>query len=1092
MSDGSVTIDTRIDTSGFEKDLDGLAYSAKKGLSVITVAVAATGAAMAALAIDSITVGTNFEAAMSEVAAISDATAEDLDALTNKAKEIGAVTKFSATDAAGGLKYMAAAGWDTSDMLNGLGGVMNLAAASGEDLAEVSDIVTNAITAFGLEASDSGRFADVLAQAANRSNASVRDLGYTFKYVAPVAGALGYSIEDVSVAIGTMANSGIKGEQAGTILRAVLSRMAKPTDEVAMAMKRLGLSLTDSEGRSKTFAEILDDMRGGFGELTKEQKATYAAMLGGQEAMAGILAIVNASEEDFQGLADAIYNADGAAAAVAETMEDNLQGKLNNLESAMEDIQIKIYEGLEEPLKAAADTATDSFRAIGKSMDAGALKSAMDKIGTALQKLTKKIADAAEKAIPALAEGFAWLVDNGNELIGTIAAIYAGIGTFKIIQTVSGWWGTAALQVSLFTAANSAAAVAQGVLNGTLTISETLVALLTGKITLATAAQAAWNAVIAANPIGLLITAIAVLAAGIITYVAVTGDADTATNQLKERVEELAQSTQDMVQAAKDAAVASQEVKKRILDEDVAAQSLSKRLSELQKKTNKTIAEKQEMAAIVEKLNEMVPGLALAYDAETDSLSKTAGAIDDYIEAKKQEMLLSLYMEDYARLAQDRITFENQLTEALKVQTEAQNAYNAELANYNLIARTATDGIILYGGGLQAAEEALTNANTAVSELNAQMAANTQATAENDASIKAASDALSGFTVAQEEAAAATEAVIIGNYDMSEAIKASGIEADEAARKYLGYADDTENAFSRIREDSKLTVAEMTKNLEENQKTVDEWSQNLSTLAERGLSGGLIQRLRDAGPEAASTVKELVKASDTELGKLDEVFKNGSEVATQALLRELGLPDVINSGAKMVDDIAAGVENNPAVETEAKQLIQDTKTAAVAEIQNSNFSSLGLSIAQGIAQGIRSGTSSVASAVAQIIRDALSSGRKEADVHSPSKLFEKKLGEPMIEGIPAAFNKKAAEVMRSMENTVLQLQQHLSDTVAARTAPQSYGAGSDEKAQTGEVIIQVTVEGAPINSALDADEVGRRIGAAAAKEMRLKGVLMNA
>nr|DAU60507.1 MAG TPA: minor tail protein [Caudoviricetes sp.] len=281
-----------------------------------------------------------FESAMSEVAAISGASGKDLEALTEKAKQMGATTKFSASESAAALKYMAMAGWDTKAMLDGIDGVMQLAAASGEDLAQTSDIVTDAMTAFGMSADQANRFADVLAQTANRSNTSVALMGETFKYVAPVAGALGYSIEDTSVAIGLMANSGIKASIAGTSLKNLLTNLAKPTKQVAGYMDALGISLTDSSGEMKPLSQLLVELRESFSGLTKAQKAEYAAGIAGKEGMSGLLAIVTASQSDFDKLTEAINNSNGAAKDVANVMLDNLGGQLTILKSTLEGIAI--------------------------------------------------------------------------------------------------------------------------------------------------------------------------------------------------------------------------------------------------------------------------------------------------------------------------------------------------------------------------------------------------------------------------------------------------------------------------------------------------------------------------------------------------------------------------------------------------------------------------------------------------------------------------------------------------------------------------------------------------------------------------------
>lgn len=400
-SDGSIKILTDLDTSGFEKGINKLSGLAPKGLGTVLKSVAAVSGALGAASGFAVKVGSDFEAGMSEVAAISGATGKDLEALTAKAKEMGATTKFSATESAEALKYMAMAGWDTDKMLSGLPGVMNLAAASGENLGTVSDIVTDAMTAFGLSADKAGHFADVLAQASSKSNTNVGMMGETFKYVAPVAGALGYSVEDAAVAIGLMANSGIKGSQAGTALRSTLSRLAKPTDEVEAAMEDLGISLTDSEGNMKSLGEVMLDMRKGFKNLTKDQQAQYAASIAGQEGMSGLLAIVNASDEDFNTLTEAIQNSDGAAQSMADTMQDNLKGAVTIAKSALEGLGITVYEEISTPMKNAVETATEYIGQLQRAFEAKGIEGAVSTLGTVLASAATKVAQAAPKMVDA-------------------------------------------------------------------------------------------------------------------------------------------------------------------------------------------------------------------------------------------------------------------------------------------------------------------------------------------------------------------------------------------------------------------------------------------------------------------------------------------------------------------------------------------------------------------------------------------------------------------------------------------------------------------------------------------------------------------
>lgn len=328
----------------------------------------------------------DFESQMSRVEAITGATASEMDIVKEKAEEMGRTTSFTATEAGQAFEYMAMAGWKPVEMLDGIAPVMDLAAASGEDLGNVSDIVTDAITAFGLEAKDASRFTDVLAAAATNANTNVSMMGESFKYAAPVAGSLNYSIEDMALAIGLMANNGIKADMAGTGLRNLMLRMAKPTKESSAAMERLGISLADDEGNMYSFRQIMEQLRESFGhinmpidefnsqvaqldaaladgtiteneyekeleELTTQaygaegaEKARAAAMLAGTRAMPGLLAIVNSAEGDYNQLASAIDNSSGAAHNMAEIMLDNTKGSLTLMKSAVEGAAISLGE----------------------------------------------------------------------------------------------------------------------------------------------------------------------------------------------------------------------------------------------------------------------------------------------------------------------------------------------------------------------------------------------------------------------------------------------------------------------------------------------------------------------------------------------------------------------------------------------------------------------------------------------------------------------------------------------------------------------------------------------------------------------------
>lgn len=618
--DGSIKIDTKIDTNGFKSAIDKIKSIAQAGVSAVTTTLAGITAALGAGATAAATVGSSFEAAMSKVSAISGATGDSLQSLTDKAKEMGAKTKFSASESASALQYMAMAGWDTESMLNGIDGIMNLAAADGLDLATTSDIVTDALTAFNLKASDSTHFADVLAKASSSANTNVSMLGESFKYVAPLAGTMGYSVEDVSLALGLMANASVKGSMAGTSLKTALSNLASPTEAMANVMAEYGISISDAEGNALPLIDVMKQLREKFSGLSETEQAAAASTLFGKEAMSGMLAIINASDSDFDNLTKNINNADGAAQAMADTMQDNLQGQITILKSGLEGLGIEIYESMSVPLTNAAKEAqnyvnrlTEAFTnggfskmieeagaifgelavkaaeaapeminaavdflqafvdgiadnadklaksavdivqtlitsviehapdlikaakvivselvdnlskllpkelqkpvkeaisTIQKSFESGGLKKAIESVKNIVINLGKTFTNVAKVVLPPLSKAVDFLADNSEVLLGVITSVYAAFKSYSIISTVTALLTT-------HTAAVTAESLAEAASLGTITLKQIAVAALTGEITLATAAQYAWNLAMNLNPIGIVITAVAALAAGI-------------------------------------------------------------------------------------------------------------------------------------------------------------------------------------------------------------------------------------------------------------------------------------------------------------------------------------------------------------------------------------------------------------------------------------------------------------------------------------------------------------------------------------------------------------------------------------------------
>lgn len=433
----------------------------------------------------------DFDDSMRKVKATSGATGSEFQQLRDKALEMGAKTKFSASESADALNYMALAGWDTKDMLGGIDGVMQLAAASGEDLGQVSDIVTDSLTAFGMKAKDSGHFADVLAQTSSKANTDVRGLGEAFKYVAPVAGALGYTVEDTSIAIGLMSNAGIKGEKAGTALRTMFTNLSKPTGDMKKKMDELGISITDSNGNMLPMRDVMDQLRGKFKGLSKEQQASAAATIFGKEAMSGALAIINASDEDYQKLTKSIDGSKGAAKRMSDEMEGGIGGSIRQMKSAIESLAISIGDVMAPYIKKLAEW----------------LSHAANKLNE-MPKGTQKIV-----------VGLGLLAAAIGPLLVTLGVMVSTIGS---AMTVIGPLMTSIKTLSFIT---KGWALATGFLNTILGVARGQIALqtvLTGKYSLVTKTAGLVTRGLGlairfmTGPIGLVITAVGLLVAAII------------------------------------------------------------------------------------------------------------------------------------------------------------------------------------------------------------------------------------------------------------------------------------------------------------------------------------------------------------------------------------------------------------------------------------------------------------------------------------------------------------------------------------------------------------------------------------------------
>ena len=767
MADGKVVIETDLDSSGIEKGLKSLGSITAKGLKAVTASIAGTATALGGVAAAAVKVGSDFEAQMSRVKAISGATGEEFDKLKEQAIQLGADTAFSSTQAAEGMENLAAAGFTTSEIMEAMPGLLDLAAASGEDLAASSDIAASTLRGFGLEASEAGHVADVLAENANRTNSSVADTGEAMKYVAPLARAAGISMEETAAAIGIMANAGIQGSQAGTTLRGALSRLSKPTTDMQQAMDELGIAFYDSEGKMLSLADQVDMLQTAMEGMTDEQKNNYLVTLYGQEALSGMLALINEGSGSLASLTASYETCDGSAKTAAATMQDNLKGAIEQLGGSAESLGIVFYEDVSDSLKHAAQTATDSVNEITEAFNSGGLEAAVDAAGDEFADLAAeaashapemvdaavdfiesfasgvisnkgKLLDAAGDVAETLAGGLARLlpkelqepveeavdaifdslssgglknagktvvntIDNVIDVVGKLAdvalppltkaldfagenlelvaasaaAAFTAFKGYKVVTSTSKAMASLTATVKLLSAAEKANALQVLAASGALTTKELVIGVLTGKITLATAAQTAWNAVMAANPIGLVITAVGALTAAI-------GVAALATDKASKSQGGLTEKQKETIEASKEAI--------KSIEEEAAAR---------QKNINASTAEIDNAEALWNELNRIVDAngqVKAGYEARAEyitgelsdalgtEISMTDGAIDNYgelqdsiydvIAAKKAEAVLDSMESDYTAAMQEQA----EKAAALATEYEKLNSIKAEQA----------------------------------------------------------------------------------------------------------------------------------------------------------------------------------------------------------------------------------------------------------------------------------------------------------------------------------------------------------------------------------------------------------------------------
>lgn len=1053
MADGKVVIETDLDSSGIEKGLSKLGSITAKGMKAATVAITGTAAALGGVAAAAIKVGSDFESQMSRVKAISGATGEEFEQLKAQAMQLGADTSFSASQAAEGMENLAAAGFTTSEIMNAMPGLLNLAAASGEDLASSSDIAASTLRGFGLAASDAAHVADVLAANANRTNSSVADTGEAMKYIAPLARAAGLSLEETAAAIGIMANAGVNGSQAGTSLRGALSRLSKPTKDMSEAMDELGISFYDSNGKMKSLTEQVGMLRQATEGMTDEQKNNYLVTLYGQEALSGMLALINEGEGSLGELTEAYRSCDGEAQKAAETMQDNLSGALEQLSGSAETLGLAFYNSVANNLKNAANTATESINNITDSFNNGGLNEAIQTAGdefanlaveaashapemvdTAVDfieafasgiasnkgrilgaagemaesmasglaellpsKLQEPVEDAidavaeslsdgglreagetavdtlsnvvdavgnlADKALPPLTKALDFAGENLDLIAASATAAFTAFKGYKVVNETTSilkkgvkTWKTASAAVDAYYAAQLLAMESGVATNATLTAGQAVVGMFTGKVNLATKAQTLWNVAMKANPIGLVISAVAALAAGLGVYALTQKEAESATDKANKKLAEQAEAIRE-TQAARQDEVAG------IQTQFGYYQQLWDELQGIVDQNGKIKEGYEERAAFI--TSTLSEALGVEIETTDGVIQKYGGltqSIDQVIQKKKAEAILSAYEDDY--------------TTAIKNQTQAAKE----------VSRTFDD----YSEALRASEEATRKLEDATASMTTEQAAGSfeimrlqQAQMEADAELLEAEKAFDNAKTASNE-----YLTTISNYEAAMGAVESGSE--NAALSVLALANDMKRAGEASEEALK----------EQAESFLQSYDDMRAAAAEKG-SGVTNEMVTQARIMWLMAQIEYEKGSTNNIASI-EAYQN----EINQLLGNSGNPEAAAQEAKETTEAATNAlqEGKEPVKQAAKDTIEGGVSEGAAEADTSTVpAQKGKEAADSTANSVNSGKTAINEAAKSAVNE-INTGASTTDTTTVPSSKGSEATQSLIDALHANSN----------------------------------------------------------------------------------------
>ncbi|MCM1213318.1 MAG: phage tail tape measure protein [Lachnospiraceae bacterium] len=978
----------------------------------------------------SVDAGSSFEASMSQVAATMGMTAAEVRSgsreysmLADAAKDAGKTTIFSATQAGEALNYLALAGYDAQKSAAMLPKTLDLAAAGGLDLAYATDLATDSASALNLRMDQMDGYLDQMAKTSQKSNTSIAQLGEATLACAGTVSLAKQDLVTMNAELGILANNGIKGAEGGTHLRNIILALTSPTETAAAAFRRLGVDTADSNGDMRDLNDILTDLDASMEGMSSIERTRMISRIFNKTDIAAVNALLKGTGDEFDNLHREISDSAGAAKDMAEAMNDNLKGKVTILQSALEGLGISAYEVFDDTMKGAVDSATDAVGRLQRSVESGSMRVSLDRLSRSLAGFVDSALDVGEDALPMLMDGFSWILDHADLVTAGIAGITAAQLEMKVaapaIEAATKAW-------QLYKSANEAATVSQWLLN------------------------AAANAF----PGVTVVTAITAIVAGF-TALAI------ANRNSRDAMDDLTKAAYDQIEAAKSldgelaSAAAGRDADRASMEAEAAnCRSLVAELKELQAKTGLTSSEQARMRMIVEELNRAMPDLNLQIDEQTNVLNMSTDALESNVEAMMALSRVEAAREDLGKIAEEQYEAEKQLLE-LREQLEAQTLKAAEAEEAFAEAEER--------GQRQAADEAFfirQEAITAQEDLEEQIRATTDSMGALADEYEWTLDYIASGKETVESAAegmsklgAAADGIGVSMAGMSMATQETLTEMyDSVSEMVTGQID----IFSEFNGAAKLSTEELLSNMQAQVEGVRQWSENLESLAERGISQGLLQHLADLGPEGAGYVAAFVSMTEEELQKANGLYEESLSLPDEAAekitdayaqageaaargyeggIRE-NAEDTVRAGVDMAAETLEGTKNilnaaaggdvgrtltaglqggiakgSPGVVNISRNMAEAVLATQRSVLAQPNFEAIGGQMCTGLEQGIRNGQSGVVRAVEEMCTAAVVAAQRSLDIHSPSGKF-RFMGEMSGEGYKVGWKESMDDIDR--------------------------------------------------------------------------------